>query len=113
MIEKYYNDKGEVGVLYSPEFGAGWYSWNEKYPEILFDKKLVEMVLQKGEDEDYISEEAMQYIKDTYGKKRGFYMGGASTLEVEFLSKGTKFRIDEYDGNESIEILDKIDWIEA
>ena len=28
MVEKYYNENGELGVLISPGFGAGWSSWN-------------------------------------------------------------------------------------
>ena len=113
MTEKYYNDKGEVGVLYSPDFGAGWYSWNKTRPEILFDKKLIELVLQKDEEDDFISDEAMQYIKDTYGNKKGFYMGGANTLEVGFIPKGTKFIVHEYDGYESIQTEDSFNWITA
>ena len=27
MVEKYYNENGELGVLISPGFGAGWSSW--------------------------------------------------------------------------------------
>lgn len=34
----------KVAVLYSPGFGAGWYSWNTKHPQLLFHPKLVEMV---------------------------------------------------------------------
>jgi hypothetical protein len=38
---------GLVAVLYSPGFGAGWYSWNSEHPEILFDPALVELVEQE------------------------------------------------------------------
>lgn len=42
--EKYiFNDK--VAVLYSPEYGAGWYSWNTEHPGLLFDKEIVQAVL--------------------------------------------------------------------
>jgi hypothetical protein len=34
---------GKVAVLYSPGFGAGWYSWH-KTEELLYHPKLVEMV---------------------------------------------------------------------
>ena len=40
MVEKYYNENGELGVLISPGFGAGWSSWN--CDEIAFDKRVVE-----------------------------------------------------------------------
>ena len=29
--EKYYDSDGNVAVLYSPGFGAGWYTWNTDY----------------------------------------------------------------------------------
>ncbi len=35
MIQKLSQD-GKVAVLYSPGFGAGWYTWNTDAPEILF-----------------------------------------------------------------------------
>jgi len=41
------------------------------------------------------------------------YLGGLEDLEVKWLPIGTKFRIDEYDGSESIELLGDIDWLEA
>ena len=28
---------GMVAVLYSPDYGSGWYTWNQDDPEILFD----------------------------------------------------------------------------
>lgn len=37
---------GKVAVLVSEGFGAGWYSWNREYKELLFHPKLVEMVEQ-------------------------------------------------------------------
>ena len=38
--------EGKVAVLVSPNYGAGWYSWNSGYKELLFHPKLVEMVEQ-------------------------------------------------------------------
>jgi hypothetical protein len=35
---------GQVAVLYSPGFGAGWYSWNREMPELLFEPNLVAMI---------------------------------------------------------------------
>ena len=32
---------GLVAVVYSPGFGAGWYTWNLESPEILFDPNIV------------------------------------------------------------------------
>ena len=66
-VELYVNEMDEVGVLYSPGFGAGWSTWNE----------------------------------NCYA-----YYGGARDLRLTFVSKGTAFRINEYDGGESIELFD-------
>ena len=48
---------GLVAVLYSPGYGAGWFSWNPGHQELLFHPKLVEMVEQKRNneiDEDWV-----------------------------------------------------------
>ena len=37
MVEKYYNENGELGVLYSPGFGAGWSTWSNE--ELAYDKR--------------------------------------------------------------------------
>lgn len=101
-IEKYYNEKGEVAVLYSPGFGAGWSTWNDDIGEqLVFNKTIVEMVL-IGRRSD-ITE---GLCKSLFNKD--FYIGGARDLEVKFVKKGAKFRITEYDGAESVEILDEI-----
>ena len=39
MVEKYYNENGELGVLYSPGFGAGWSTWHNE--ELAYDKSTV------------------------------------------------------------------------
>jgi len=87
---------GKVAVLYSPGFGAGWYSWNDK-EEILFLPEVVELVENKQHDK---IEELLK------NKGYDFYMGGARDLEIKWIPEGTLFRINEYDGSESIEYLD-------
>ena len=109
MIEKYYNEKGEVGVLLSPEYGGGWYTWGrldvENPEELIFDKTLIEMILNKR-----TCEEIEKYVLNRWPE-----MDSASIddLSVEFLPKGTVFRINEYDCNEYLEFRDKIKWIIA
>lgn len=94
-MEKVTRD-GKVAVLVSPGFGAGWYSWNTQHEELLFHPKLVELVECGNKDlitEDWVSEELG--INDVY-------CGGAKDLVIMWLSAGTSFTIDEYDGSESI-----------
>jgi len=96
---------GMVAVLYSPGFGAGWYSWHGN-EELLFDPKIIAMV------EEKTSAETIElYCKEVYGDK--VYCGGADDLEVKWIPLGTPFRIHEYDGAETIEIRHEINWMIA
>ena len=88
---------GKVAVLYSPGFGAGWYSWNKHLPEIVFDSAIVKMVLEERFDEL----ETFMTLKYP-----DVYLGGMRELEVAWIKEGRLFRITEYDGNEDIEYKD-------
>lgn len=98
--EKYIREDGKTAVLFSPGYGAGWYSWNycNNYPDddpsgLIFDKELVELVLKKDWD-------ALEEVVDR--KYPGTYLGGMEQLTVAFVDTGLGFRIHEYDGNESV-----------
>ena len=95
---------GKVAVLYSPGYGAGWFSWNTERPEILFDPAMVELV----EAEKW--EELQAYVILKYPD---IYKGGIEDLQIEWMPVGTQFQVNEYDGNESIERRDSVDWITA
>jgi hypothetical protein len=88
---------GKVAVLYSPGFGAGWYSWNREHPEIVFDSAIVNLVIEERFDEL----ETFMILKYP-----DVYLGGLIDLEVMWVKVGRTFRIAEYDGNESIEYKD-------
>ena len=96
---------GQVAVLYSPGFGAGWYSWNEK-KELLFHPKLVEMVENNKQKE--ITEE---FCKDLLNTDDYICVLGAGNLQIKWLNEGTLFEIDEYDGSESIRTLENLTFI--
>lgn len=108
-IEKYIVDN-KVAVLLSPEYGAGWSTWNKQYPQILFDPKVVAMILAGYDKDENLDNEMTNYLKATY--PRG-YFGGLRDLEVCWVDVGTKFVVDEYDGYESIRRIEGIDWITA
>ncbi len=95
---------GQVAVLVSPGFGAGWSTWNRAVPEILFDPAIVEFIKhdQWAELNTYVT---LKYP--------GLYTGGMKDLAVAWLPEGTEFRIKEYDGAESIEIKGEANWIKA
>ena len=105
--EKYYKD-GNVAVLYSPGFGAGWYSWNQGRSNaelLLFDKDIVQAVLDgKTGLAAKIAEEKMQ------GR---CCVLGAEDLRVRWLPRGTAFEISEYDGSESVRIIHNEEFLVA
>jgi len=104
MTMRKLSENGKVAVLYSPEFGAGWYTWNLDHPEILFDPAIVKLVEKKQYDE------LATYVELKYP---GIYTGGLHDLQVEWIKEGSLFRVVEYDGCESIEVNDEIDWMIA
>jgi hypothetical protein len=104
MVEKYYNEKNELGVLISSGYGAGWSTWNEE--EIAYDKRIIEMWL-KGAT----SSEMCNYIESLGYRKP--YMGGYYNLSLKFVPHGTLFCIQEYDGAESIETIETMGMIMA
>ena len=103
MTNKLVRD-GKVAVLYSPGYGAGWFTWNTKYPEILFDPAMVELVEQEKWDE------LRAYVVLKYPD---IYAGGLEDLHIDWIPVGTQFQVKEYDGNESIERRDSVNWITA
>ena len=95
---------GLVAVLYSPDFGAGWYTWHN-IVELLFDPKVVEMVMDKTS-----AETIELYCRTVYGDH---YYGGAGDLTVAWVPPGTEFVIEDYDGAETITFKDKVTWVTA
>ena len=84
---------GKVAVIISPGFGAGWYTWNG-IKETLFDPELVSAII----DGDVEEAEAI-----AERKWPDAYVGGnLRQAEVVWLPEGTPFRVDEYDGSESL-----------
>jgi len=47
-------------------------------------------------------------VVETLGSERA--SGSCAELRIADIQKGTAYRIGEYDGNESIEVMDDIDW---
>ena len=102
-MEKKIKD-GLVAVLYSPDFGAGWYTWHN-VAELLFDPKVVDMVMEKTS-----AETIELYCKTVYGDH---YYAGSCDLEVAWVPTGSEFVIDDFDGNETITFKDKVTWVTA
>ena len=96
---------GKVAVLYSGGFGAGWSSWcalysGEKGARMCMDKDIALAVL----DDDI-----PRAIKAAKAIDENFYTGGSDGLTVEWVPKGHRFEIVEYDGRESVRIFGEDD----
>jgi hypothetical protein len=105
MMEKLVRD-GKVAVLYSPGFGAGWSTWDHgSYgAELIFDPVLAAYV------EEGKMDQAQSYVAMRFPEA---YTGGLEDLAVQWVPVGTAFRIHEYDGSESIEVKEDLDWVIA
>jgi hypothetical protein len=95
---------GKVAVLYSPSYGSGWYTWNQEFPELIFSPAIVRLVEQEKFDE------LQTYMELKYPE---VFKGGMMDLEIEWIPVGTEFRIHEYDGAESIELKEELNWLTA
>ena len=103
MVERRRNEQGQVAVLVSPGFGSGWYTWHY-VPELLWDAQVVDMVLAAASSDDIVA-----YCRRTYGDDHWFR--GAGDLVVEWVEPGRPFRIDEYDGAETLVYQNQYAWI--
>lgn len=101
-----YIKDGQVAVLYSPGYGAGWYTWsNSNDRTMLFDPGLVQLILDGAPFADL----------DDYASKRwpDEYLGGLRDVRIQWIPVGTVFHVHEYDGFESIRLVDDLDMIAA
>ena len=102
---RYLNEQGQVAALISPDYGAGWSTWNSDLPgeELLFDPGLVELVLKNTPHKQLQAYAETRWSK--WHAKGELYCGGLSKIQVVWMTPGQVFRVKEYDGNESIKYL--------
>lgn len=107
---KYIRD-GEVAVLYSPGYGAGWSTWAEASERdlLLFDPDIVQLVLDRNSDV-ITPDEFEQKVDMIWQLKSYASYCSPATLEVMWLPVGTLFKVEEYDGSESIITQQDIKW---
>ena len=103
-MDKYIRGGNLVGILYSPGFGAGWSTWNPEYPDMAFDPGMIDLIA----NNEWDKAQTYATLKWPEASLEGF-----KNLSVTWLPQGTRFRVVEYDGAETIEIRDKIDWSTA
>ncbi len=119
MVELYEKD-GNVGILVSRGFGAGWSTWNDRQ-ELAYDKRVVEFWLTHKDDDEFMKD--ISSTGDTEAKNMALeflhsigYEGyicllGFEDIELEFVPHGIPFRITEYDGSEALEFYEEAGWI--
>jgi hypothetical protein len=97
-MDKHYNENGDIGLIVSSGFGAGWSSWasNELKDFMLMDRTLVEMCLNKASES-----EAEDYITKVHNLDYVCTLGWDDAY-VTFLPPNTPFYLHEYDGSEHI-----------
>ncbi len=101
-MEKVIRD-GKVAVLVSKGYGAGFSTWGAP-DELIFNPTLINFV----ENNDF--ESAIYYVETNHPV---VYTGGMSDLVIQWVPEGKRFRINEYDGFETIELEDEVEWLTA
>lgn len=87
---------GRVAVLVSPGYGAGWSTWADDPEAAVFAPDVVAWVERGKPDDGSV---------DAFAEKYG-YTGGLPSVEIEWVAKGERFTIDEYDGSEGLTIIE-------
>lgn len=98
-MEKIVRD-GMVAVAVSGGFGAGWSTWADVDP---MDARFNQLFLDGKHQE----------AADLCEKLDLGYSNGAYDVDIRWVPEGTKFRIDEYDGSESLVTEDQDPWLIA
>lgn len=96
-------------VLISPDFGAGWSTWacSQYQRDFLFDAELIKDV--EAGDRAGGVERFEARMRAKYGDDWSEYLGGGCSLEV--VEVDGPFRVDEYDGSESLVLAVNEQWI--
>ena len=91
---------GKVAVVISPGYGAGWSTWaSESIESLMFDASIAQAVL----DGDI---KGVVLAAKAINPNLNFSTMDPENLEVVWIDEGAKFKIDEYDGHESILTVD-------
>lgn len=88
---------GKVAVIVSYGYGAGWSTWAVEPEAALFAPDVVAWI-EAGRPDD-------PEVIEAFGEKYG-PAGGLHQASIEWLPKGTQFMVDEYDGAESLTIIE-------
>lgn len=101
---------GAVAVLYSASFGGGWSSWADEQEKtlLLFDPDIVHLVLQR--ESGLISARECEEQVDIIIQLKGYTCAQPALLHVCWVPVGSRFIVQEYDGQETVVTQDAIQW---
>jgi len=92
---------GKVAVAVYPGYGSGWSTWYNIDP---MDGRLNKLFV------DGKREEALALAEKLYPDA---HIGSGWRVQIVWVEQGTRFRIEEYDGHESIKFAEDTDWLTA
>lgn len=123
-VELYWNeDHTKYAVLVSGGFGASWSSWEGA--ALAYDKRVVEFWLAHEYDKEWmrtVTQSKYSATKqseankeaETFFRSIGYdecpYMGGFNSIHLEWVPAGKMWKINEYDGSESLCFQEDYDW---
>jgi hypothetical protein len=97
----YYTKDGRIAVVLSKDYGMGWWTWHGDL------EWLTHPELARAIDDGFLGD-AQDILDDNYGH----YQYSATNLRVEWVDRHRKFKIEEYDGYETITYKDEINWLQ-
>ena len=109
-----YDENGNLEVLVSTGFGAGWSTWNAWGINLAVDKRIIDFFKANLNPYDHlnqtVTDSKLNEFIHSIGYTGNFYFGGFYDCRIRKVSPGTMFKIREYDGAERIEVFDDSDW---
>lgn len=124
-VELFWNeDHTKYAVLVSGGFGAGFSSWEGK--ELAYDKRVVKFWLEHKDNKEWMrtvhqagyysftpqsaaNKEAVAFFK-SIGYDECPYLGGFSSIHLEWVEAGQEWVIEVYDGFESLFLKENYRW---
>jgi len=104
---------GLVAVLYSPNHGAGWFSWHG-IEQLLYDPSIVHWLENRHSDDFRDTLKSYLELKYPDAYFSGLDSGlGYFELAIKWIPIGEEFRIHEYDGAETVIPHSEEKWLTA
>lgn len=104
----YYTHEDQVAVILHDAYGSGWFSQHD-LPELLFDPELAKAL---DTNDQTAAKARLDELRNKYSNL-GIYPVRIKDLVVEWVPRGRKFMIHEYDGMETVWYKDQIRWVQA